>query len=99
MKVEPIGSVTGELKEAEESTAKSHKTEAIVERVTVGANSTTWIRFLSGPLKDYIRFERTEIGKYPSCLISYQLLTQEQRRRMVRERRYICRHQESVQTD
>jgi len=38
------------------------KSRASVERVTVGQKSTTWVRFLEGSLKGFIRFERSEIG-------------------------------------
>ena len=35
---------------------------AVVERLTVGSKATTWVRFLEGPLKGLVRFERSEIG-------------------------------------
>jgi len=60
IKVEVIDSVTGELKGAP---FDDNKTEAVVERLTVGEKSTTWVRFLSAPFKDYIRIERNELGK------------------------------------
>lgn len=38
------------------------KPHATIERLTVGAKNTTWARFLDGPQKGFIRFERSEIG-------------------------------------
>ena len=38
--------------------------KAVIERLTVGERSTTWARFLSGPPKDFARFERSEIGAF-----------------------------------
>jgi hypothetical protein len=64
IKVEVIESVTGELKDARKVGPFDNTTEAVIERLTVGEKSTTWVRFLSGPLKDFIRFERSELGKY-----------------------------------
>jgi len=44
--------------------AKSEETgsQAVIERLNVGSRSTTWVRFTEGPLKGFIRFERSEIG-------------------------------------
>lgn len=50
---------------------KGKHTQALVEKVTVGSRSTTWVRFVEGELKGLIRFERSEIGKP----ISYTNLT------------------------
>lgn len=36
--------------------------KAVVEHVTVGSKTTSWVRFLDGSLKGLIRFERSEIG-------------------------------------
>lgn len=36
--------------------------QAVIERLTVGQKTTTWARFLEGPLKGFVRFERSEIG-------------------------------------
>jgi hypothetical protein len=38
------------------------KSQAVIERLTVGPKSTTWVRFIEGPFKRFIRFERSEIG-------------------------------------
>lgn len=37
--------------------------QALVEKITLGARTTTWVRFTEGILKGHIRFERNEIGK------------------------------------
>jgi hypothetical protein len=42
---------------------KGNEAQAVIERLTVGARSTTWVRFLEGPLKGFVRFERSEIGR------------------------------------
>jgi hypothetical protein len=42
---------------------KNNDSLAIIERVTVGSKSSTWVRFVEGPLKGLIRFERSEIGR------------------------------------
>jgi hypothetical protein len=51
-----------ELKALETVKAKSGEGEAAIERLTVNSKSTEWIRFLTGQFKDYIRFERDQIG-------------------------------------
>lgn len=43
-------------------TAKGGSGEAVVERLSVGSKSTHWYRFTQGPLKDYIRFEKDDLG-------------------------------------
>ena len=49
---------------AKGDSAKSEETgsQAVIERLKVGSKSTTWVRFTEGPLKGFIRFERSEIG-------------------------------------
>jgi hypothetical protein len=42
---------------------KGDETQAVIERLTVRSRSMTWVRFLEGPLKGFIRFERSEIGR------------------------------------
>jgi hypothetical protein len=42
---------------------KDNKSAAVIERLSVGSKSTTWVRFVEGPFKDFIRFERSEIGQ------------------------------------
>jgi hypothetical protein len=37
--------------------------KAVLEQLTVGSRTTTWVRFLEGSLQGLIRFERSEIGK------------------------------------
>lgn len=37
--------------------------KAVIERLTVGERSTTWVRFTEGPLMGFVRFERKEIGR------------------------------------
>jgi hypothetical protein len=51
-----------DVAEVESVTGDDGKSRAVVERVTVGQKSTTWVRFLEGSLKGFLRFERTEIG-------------------------------------
>lgn len=50
--VEAIEAVTG----------TGNHPQAVIERLTVGSKPTTWVRFLEGPLKGFVRFERSEIG-------------------------------------
>lgn len=38
------------------------KPHAAIERLIVGSEVTTWARFLEGPQKGFVRFERSEIG-------------------------------------
>jgi uncharacterized protein (DUF427 family) len=38
--------------------------QAVIERLTLGTKATTWARFLEGPLKGFVRFERGEIGRF-----------------------------------
>lgn len=45
--------------------ATENESKAAIEKLTVGNKSTSWVRFLEGPFKDFIRFERQEIGKSP----------------------------------
>ena len=42
---------------------KGNDAEAVIERLTIGPRSTTWVRFVKGPSKDYVRFEKDEIGR------------------------------------
>jgi hypothetical protein len=42
---------------------KVNNSQAVIERLTIGMKTTTWVRFVEGPLKGLIRFERSEIGK------------------------------------
>ncbi len=37
--------------------------KAIIERLTIGSRSTTWVRFAGAQLDGFVRFERKEIGK------------------------------------
>lgn len=37
--------------------------KAVIERLTVDAKSTNWVRFTEGPLMGFVRFEKDEIGK------------------------------------
>lgn len=45
---------------------KGNDAKALIEKVSIGSRTTTWVRFVEGGLKGYIRFERNEIGKYSS---------------------------------
>lgn len=42
---------------------KGNQARALIEKLTVGPKSTTWVRFVEGDLKGLIRFERNEMGK------------------------------------
>lgn len=61
---EPNGEKYVEL-EVLETVKGENGSEAVIERLTVGSKSTTWVRFTEGPMKDFIRFERKEIGEAP----------------------------------
>ena len=50
------------IENVEKIKSKDNESEAIVEFLTVGSKSTTWVRFLEGPLKGFIRFERNDLG-------------------------------------
>lgn len=52
VKLEVIDSVEG----------RGNDSKAIIERLSVGFRSTTWVRFVEGPLMSFVRFERSEIG-------------------------------------
>jgi len=43
---------------------KGNDSQAFVERLTVGSKTTTWVRFVEGPLRGFIRFERSEIDDW-----------------------------------
>lgn len=58
------GHGTVELVKVETVTGKGSNPQAVIERLTVGPKSTTWVRFIEGPLKGFIRFERSEIGSF-----------------------------------
>jgi hypothetical protein len=51
--------------EALETVDGESDSQAVIERLTVGSKSTTWIRFTKGPLENFIRFEPKGIGIYP----------------------------------
>lgn len=51
-----------EVVKVDSVTGEDNKSHAVIERLTVGSKSTTWARFVEGPLKGFIRFERSEIG-------------------------------------
>ncbi|KAK5171986.1 uncharacterized protein LTR77_003623 [Saxophila tyrrhenica] len=53
VKLEVVNNVKGE-----------NDAEAVIERLSIGSKSTTWVRFTGGPLKDLIRFERQEIDEW-----------------------------------
>ncbi|KAF2117475.1 hypothetical protein BDV96DRAFT_644890 [Lophiotrema nucula] len=38
--------------------------EAVIEKLSLGDKSTTWVRFVDGPFKDYIRFERADFDAF-----------------------------------
>ncbi|KFY02161.1 hypothetical protein V490_00591 [Pseudogymnoascus sp. VKM F-3557] len=37
---------------------------ATIESLTVGSKKTTWVRFVDGPLKGYIRFDKSELDAW-----------------------------------
>lgn len=51
-----------EVSRLETVKGKGSDSEAIIEQLSVGSRSTTWVRFVQGPLKGLVRFERSEIG-------------------------------------
>lgn len=57
----PNGSVSLALVETVKG--KDGQPHAIIESLTVGSKTTIWARFVDGPLKGYIRFDRSEFGK------------------------------------
>jgi hypothetical protein len=59
IKLEVIDSVQG----------KSTDSKALIEKLTIGSRSSTWTRFVEGPLMGFVRFERKEIGMPSSISI------------------------------
>lgn len=37
--------------------------QALIEKVTFGSKSTTWVRFVEGKLKGFVRFDPNDIGE------------------------------------
>ena len=60
--------------EVDSVTGENNKPYAVVERLTVGSKSTTWVRFVEGPTKGFIRFERSEIGWFTLALSPFPFL-------------------------
>jgi hypothetical protein len=58
---EPNGH-TAAVTAVENVKGKANDSQAIIERLVVGSKTTTWVRFVGGPLNGLIRFERSEIG-------------------------------------
>lgn len=54
------------ITEVETVEGKETVAKAVVERLTIGPRSMTWVRFLEGPLKGFIRFDRSQIGFSPA---------------------------------
>lgn len=52
-----------ELETIDTVKGKGNDTAAVIERLTIGSRSTNWVRFTEGPLMEYVRFERDEIGR------------------------------------
>jgi hypothetical protein len=53
----------GDVKlEAVDTVKGNNDSAAVIERLTVGSRSTTWVRFTEGPLQSFVRFEPKEIG-------------------------------------
>ncbi len=57
------GHASIDVVEIDSVTGGDNKSRAVIERLTVGSKSTTWVRFVEGPFKGFIRFERSEIGQ------------------------------------
>lgn len=57
------------IEKVETIEGKGNQARALIEKLTVGPKSTTWVRFVEGDLKGLIRFERNEIGKPVLCVI------------------------------
>lgn len=65
------GSTNGAVKDVKVESLDTIKASgkdgaAVIERVSIGDRSTTWVRFTSGEFKDFVRFERSEIGECKS---------------------------------
>ncbi len=45
--------------------------QVVIEKLTVGSKSTTWVRFTEGSMQGYIRFERKEIGESTSAFVAF----------------------------
>lgn len=97
-----------ELKSVTDESAKNSDSKAVVERLAVGSKTTEWIRFTQGQLKDYIRFEKDDLGAYcqpcstgvasASASSTHESNTElTTGRRMVRKRCHLPWHQESLQ--
>lgn len=52
-----------DIKVVKGDSATTEDAAAVIERLSVGEKSTTWVRFLKGPLDGFIRFERSEFGE------------------------------------
>jgi hypothetical protein len=59
-----------DLTEVETVNGKGNKSQAFIERLTVRSRTITWVRFVEGPLKGLIRFERSEIGRLTTLITS-----------------------------
>ena len=49
--------------------------QANIEKLAVGGKTLKWVRFLNGPMQDYIRFERSELGQWHHYLAAAMSLT------------------------
>lgn len=49
--------------------AQNKETKGLVEKVTVGPKTMTWVRFVGGKLNGLIRFERDDIGRLSVLVI------------------------------
>ena len=56
------GDATISLEKVDSVKAKGSNSEAVIERLTVNSKATSWVRFVEGPKKDFVRFEKDEIG-------------------------------------
>lgn len=54
--------------------SKGDVARAVIEKLTIGSKSTTWVRFVEGEWKGFIRFERNEIGELHVSSVSNLLL-------------------------
>jgi hypothetical protein len=62
-----VGNESGvniEVTKGDSAASEDTNSKAVIERLTVASKSTTWVRFIDGPFKGFIRFERSEIGAW-----------------------------------
>jgi hypothetical protein len=59
-----ISEKTGSIDTSALLKSRDNESEAVIDHFRIGEKETKWVRFLQGPLKGYIRFEKSEMGKW-----------------------------------